>query len=101
MTLRLLEPAQQELDEAVSWYAAQAPGLGDAFLVEVLRAFDLIERFPAAWHPLGTHTRRCRLARFPYGVIFARDNDDLLVLAVAHLHRRPGYWRDRLKERHP
>jgi hypothetical protein len=24
------------------------------------------------------------------------DNGDILVLAVAHLHRRPDYWRDRL-----
>lgn len=101
MNLHPFEPARQELDEAVSWYAAQAPGLGDAFLTEELRAFDSIERYPAGWHPRGMHARRGRLARFPYGVLFARDNDDILVLAVAHLHRRPRYWRDRLKERHP
>ena len=35
MSLSLLAPAQQELDEAVAWYASQAPGLGDAFLVEM------------------------------------------------------------------
>lgn len=71
MSLRLLEPAQRELDEAIAWYAAQAPGLGEAFLVEVLHAFDVIERHPGAWHQLGDHARRCRLVRFPYGVIFA------------------------------
>lgn len=98
MTLALLEAAQQELDDAVAWYAAQAPGLGDAFLVEVLRAFELIQHHPDAWHPLSDHTRRCRLARFPYGVIYTQEGRDLLVLAIAHLHRRPGYWRDRLKE---
>lgn len=27
--MRLLEPAQQELDDAIAWYAAQAPGLGN------------------------------------------------------------------------
>ncbi len=31
MNIRLLEPAQAELDEAIAWYAEQAPGLGDAF----------------------------------------------------------------------
>jgi hypothetical protein len=35
--------------------------------------------------------------RFPYGLIYALDDGDILVLAVAHLHRRPDYWRDRLK----
>jgi toxin ParE2 len=43
MTVRLLEPAQAELDEAIAWYADQAPGLGDAFLIETLKAIQLIE----------------------------------------------------------
>jgi mRNA-degrading endonuclease RelE of RelBE toxin-antitoxin system len=38
-----------------------------------------------------------RLSRFPYGLIYTIDNGDILVLAVAHLHRRPDYWRDRLE----
>ncbi len=41
--------------------------------------------------------RRCRLSRFPYGLIYTIDNGDVLELAVAHLHRRPDYWRERLK----
>ena len=36
--LLLIEPAQRELDEAIRWYAEQAPGLGEAFLLETLRA---------------------------------------------------------------
>ena len=41
--------------------------------------------------------RRCRLSRFPYGLIYAVEGANMLVLAVAHLHRDPGYWRDRVK----
>ena len=96
MTVRFLEIAEVELDQAVHWYSEQAPGLGNAFLIEVLSAASRIERFPEAWHPLGEGIRRCRLGRFPYGLIYAVDNGDILVLAVAHLHRRPDYWRDRL-----
>lgn len=96
MSIRLLEVAQQELREAVDGYAKQAPGLGGAFLIEVLRAFALIEQYPDAWHPLTPSVRRCRLRRYPYGVIYAKVDSAILVLAVAHLHRRPGYWRDRL-----
>lgn len=48
MNIRLLAPAQAELDEAVGWYAEQAPALGDAFLVETLKALKLIEQFPQA-----------------------------------------------------
>ncbi|MGH8618013.1 MAG: type II toxin-antitoxin system RelE/ParE family toxin [Burkholderiales bacterium] len=97
MPVRLLEPAAEELDEAVAWYNAQVRGLGDTFLVEVLRVLSLVERYPRAWHPLGESTRRCRLSRFPYGVVYAVEPEEILVIALAHLHRRPGYWRERLR----
>ncbi|MFN9726578.1 type II toxin-antitoxin system RelE/ParE family toxin [Acidovorax sp.] len=96
MSIRLLAPAQTELDEAISWYAEQAPGLGDAFLVEILKTFRLVEQFPQAWHPLTPEIRRCRLRRFPYSVIYTEDAPGILVLAIAHLHRKPGYWKNRL-----
>jgi hypothetical protein len=96
--LRFLTVAQAELDDAIVWYDNQAPGLGDAFLVEAVKALRLIERHPLAWHPLTANVRRCRLSRFPYGVIYAPDNADLVVVAVAHLHRASFYWRDRLKQ---
>jgi hypothetical protein len=95
--VRFLEIAEIELDQAIHWYEAQAPGLGNAFLIEVLSAADRVSHFPEAWHLLGEGVRRCRLSRFPYGLIYTIDNGDILVLAVAHLHRRPDCWRDRLK----
>lgn len=97
MTVQLLEVARDELDEVVTYYNTQAPGLGDAFLVETLAAIDRIRRFPHAWHPLGEDIRRCRLRRFPYGLIYHEHQKEILILAVAHSHRRPDYWRDRLK----
>ena len=66
-------------------------------MIEVLSAADRIARFPEAWHLLGEGIRRRRLSGFPYGLIYSVDKGDILVLAVAHLHRRPDYWRDRLK----
>ena len=73
MNILLLEAAQQELDEAIEWYANQAPGLGEALLVETLKTFKLITQFPQAWHPLTEQTRRCRLNRFPYSVIYTEE----------------------------
>jgi hypothetical protein len=67
--VRFLEIAEIELDQAVHWYGAQAPGLGDAFLIEMLSATDRIARFPEAWHSLGEGVRRCHLSRFPYGCL--------------------------------
>lgn len=44
------------LDEAVYWYAQQAPGLGDSFVVEFLRTIQRIERHPQGWHSLSNNT---------------------------------------------
>jgi hypothetical protein len=40
--------------------------------------------------------RRCRLARFSYGLIYGVDGETIVIVAVAHLHRRPRYWIDRI-----
>lgn len=63
MTVRFLEIAETELDEAIHWYGAQAPRLGDAFLIEVLSAAERIVPFPEAWHPLSEGVRRCVASR--------------------------------------
>ncbi|MBF0182919.1 MAG: type II toxin-antitoxin system RelE/ParE family toxin [Magnetococcales bacterium] len=92
--IRFLAIAQQELDEAVAFHERQVIGLGRSFLAEVLAALELIRRYPAAWQPISANTRRCRLRRFPYGLIYHEDGPDILVVAVSHLHRRPDYWHD-------
>jgi hypothetical protein len=50
VNVRVLEVAQQELDEAVSYYNGQVDGLGNAFLLEVVAAIERIRRFPEGWH---------------------------------------------------
>jgi plasmid stabilization system protein ParE len=95
MEIRLLEVAQQ-VDEAVEYYNVEAPGLGDQFLLEALAAFDRIKQFPKAWHPYTQNTRRCQTRRFPYGIVYELLESEILVVAIAHMRRRLGYWRDRL-----
>src|SRR5256714_1941989 len=96
MEIRLLDLAQQELDEAVEYYNVESPGLGDQFLLEVLSAFERIRQFPHAWHPYTQNSRRCQTRRFPYGIVYQILEAEILVVAMAHMHRLPGYWRDRL-----
>jgi len=96
MKVRLLDPAVAELDEAVAWYRALAPGLAERFLDEVRAARQRICDHPDAWHPLGDDVRRFRLERFPYGIIYVINEAEILIVAIAHLHREPGYWRSRL-----
>ncbi|MBM3334571.1 type II toxin-antitoxin system RelE/ParE family toxin [Candidatus Sumerlaeota bacterium] len=96
MEVRFLETAQIELDEVVEYYNSESSGLGDEFLLEALDAIERIRHFPKAWHPFTENTRKCRLRRFPYGVIYQTSNREILIVAIAHLHREPGYWKERI-----
>ena len=98
MQIRFIEIAQIELDDSIDYYNSAADGLGDEFLAEMLHALDRIKNFPQAWHPFTDITRRCQLRRFPYGIIYQTLDTEILVIAVANLHRNPDYWKDRIKE---
>ena len=77
-------------------YSAQSPGLDHQFLAEIESACENISHHPDAWPELQVGVRRYRLTRFPYGLIYASADTKIVVLAVAHLHRKPGYWRRRV-----
>ena len=96
MIIRLLPAAALELEQAAEWYAAQSPGLDQRFLDAVETARWKIVEHPLAWSSLGDGVRRYRLVRFPYGVVYFADDTGIVVVAIAHLHREPDYWRSRL-----
>ena len=96
MKVAFLPPAAAELMDAVAFYNQQSEGLGFQFAVEVQRTIDRIAEFPEAWPVLSERTRRCRMRRFPYGLIYHVRDETLLIVAVMHLHRHPDVWRDRL-----
>jgi len=97
MNVRLLSPANIELDEAVRYYDAELPGLGFRFFQEVDAAITRIRLFPEGWSKIGERTRRCLLKGFPYVVLYVVERDEIVVTAVAHLHRNPEHYRNRIK----
>ena len=96
MKFRLLRPAWLELRQAAKYYEDRVPGLGFDFLQEVRAAIRRILMHPAAWLALDEQIRRCRTHRFPYGIIYTMERDEVLILSVMHLHRHPESWRRNL-----
>ena|SRR4030067_2561900 len=88
--------AKEELDGAVDYYEQCQPGLGLEFAEEVYASIARIIQYPDAWSILSKNSRRCLVNRFPYGVIYQIKSRTLRIIAVAHLHRRPGYWKERI-----
>jgi hypothetical protein len=95
--ISFLEPARAEFAEAIAFYEDRQAGLGREFAEEIKRTVQRVIDYPARWPKLSKNTRRCRTQRFPYGVVYQIAGEDILVVAIMHLQRRPGYWKDRLK----
>jgi plasmid stabilization system protein ParE len=87
--------AEAELAEAADYYEARRPGLGKIFAGEVARTISLIRDYPDSGAPMAASRRRMLVRRFPYTIVYRQDRDSVLIVAVAHQSRRPGYWRGR------
>ena len=96
MNVRFLKTAQIELDESFDYYEEQIEGLGHDFIMEVLATVKRIKNNPKAWAQLSVRTRRCLANKFPFGIIYQVRDNEILIVAIAHLHRKPGYWKNRL-----
>lgn len=88
--------ALEELADAACYYEARQTGLGKRFhrLVEQVEAE--ISEHPETGFIHDYETRMRLIRKFPFGVIFKTYSDHVFIVAVAHLSRRPGYWRKRL-----
>jgi hypothetical protein len=96
MRVVLEHEAEQEMIEAAQYYEDQQKGLGVDLLDEVEIAIATIGRAPLRYGFYDRPIRSVALDRFPYRLLFAVESDRIFVVAVMHLHRRPGYWKHRL-----
>lgn len=104
MKARLHPGAELDLTSAGDWYEQQVPGLGSDLAEEFERALEAIAERPSAWPrwpgvSQDLAVRRFLLARFPFSIAYVVEGHEAVVLAVAHVRRRPGYWLTRLKKR--
>lgn len=87
--------AEREFIEEATRYESEVPGLGVRFGSEVGRVIDLLLENPKSGAPIDANLRHFVLKRFPHSIIYAVIADVLIVVAVAHGSREPGYWRSR------
>ncbi len=95
LQVRFLKAAERELYGSADRYNSQRLGRGNNFLRDVRAAIEDIAENPVRW-PGSKLSRRRMLARFPFTIHYRFDTKELVVLAVAHHKRRPGYWSGRL-----
>ena len=96
MQARFLKPAEAEIDEAVTYFDEQRTGLGERFEQDLLATVRFITGHPFSGKSMSGLVRKCPLRTFRYNLIYAVDDGEIVIIAVAHHRRRPGYWQSRL-----
>lgn len=96
---RFVAAARQEFLAEVIFYNEAQLGLGARFTSAVEEAAARAVAFPLAGSPSFANTRRVVLKGFPFSMFYRLIGDDIVIFAVAHHARRPGYWRERTRGR--
>jgi plasmid stabilization system protein ParE len=97
MRVELHPDAMDEAREARAWYAVRSAAAAERFMKELDHAIAEIAEHPIRW-PVHLHdTRRYRLNRFPYLIVYRVHEDRVEVIACQHASRKPGYWRNRIR----
>jgi plasmid stabilization system protein ParE len=93
--VEFLTAARREVADAFEWYRERSPQAADSFIRELDRGLDLIAESPEVWPMYELDSRRYILRRYPYSLIYRCEARRIVVVAVAHHSRRPGYWHSR------
>ena len=91
--------ARFELNQAAEFYQTKESNLGLEFLEDVYSAITRILEFPNSFPKFTTNTRRCLVNRFPFAIIYQIRDNEIFILAITHLSRKPGYWKERMDKK--
>ena len=95
--VRYHEAAELELLSEIEYLELRREGLGRRFFSEILRAEQFISQYPEAGSQILPGIRKHLLRKFRYSLVYSVEQETLLILAVAHHRRRPGYWFRRIQ----
>jgi plasmid stabilization system protein ParE len=93
--VEFLPSARRDFDESFDWYAARSPQAAMGFMDAVDAAVAAILADPMRYENLDGLHHACRVANYPFRIVYRMATDRVIVVAVAHAKRRPSYWTNR------
>ena len=93
MKVEVSSSAWEDIRSAVAFYLEQGADLATAFLDDFDSACSLAKEFPEIGSPLEDGNRKIVLQSFPHTLIYRVEGERILVFAVGHQRRKPGYWK--------
>ena len=96
MNVFFLELAEQEFYDSQDYYEEQQTNLGERFEKEIHSTLNRIQKFPNMYVKIRKDVRKCVVNKFPFNLLYSVEEDHILIIAIAHHHRKPDYWVERL-----
>jgi hypothetical protein len=96
MTITILAEAEREFVESIAYYEAREPGLGLRFRDEAREMLHWIAEYPEVPRLRRRGYRRVNMRVFPHYIAYVIRDTRIWVVAIAHGHRRPEFWADRM-----
>ena len=90
-----LPAADEDYQEAFNWYLKRSAKAALGFEAAVEQGLHEISKDPDRWPLLDDRHRFHLLKRYPYHLVYRIDGAQVLIVAVAHGRRHPGYWKGR------
>jgi plasmid stabilization system protein ParE len=94
--LRFHPQAEQEYLTALTWYRERSLVAAINFERAFGQSIARIEEAPQRWPIYFKDFQKYTLRQFPFSIVYQQFSSEIVVFAVAHGRRRPGYWRDRV-----
>ena len=88
--------ALEDYQQAVDWYAQRGTPTALRFVASIEETIRRVAEAPERWRVVEEDVHRCLTRVFPYGVLYTIEPEAVLIVAVMHCSREPGYWRSRL-----
>jgi hypothetical protein len=98
MQVKIHELAAKEFDDAIEWYELQSNGLGNRFKNAVVKQIAKIKVHPKWYLIEDGSIYKAYVPKFPFKILYTYDDDNTITIwAIAHMHRKPWYWQNRLR----
>ncbi len=93
--VEFLPGARTDFDQALDWYLERSVPAAIGFASAVDAALETIVDDPDRFPHIFGGCAYCALKRYPFRIVFRDEAKRLVVVAIAHAKRRPGYWKHR------
>jgi toxin ParE1/3/4 len=87
--------AEEDIFDSYRWYEERDIGLGEEFLRSIDACIATIQRNPLSYPIVHKQIRRALVRKFPHGIFYIVDGENLIVIACFHVRRDPNRLEDR------